>query len=96
MSLASEGDVPRSPCIVFRLLQVVPQYPVLSNGRTGSGFGGDQGYQCRGQRALRESEDSSGVEKAWFKDKPEHYCQNHAEEQYEGEVFQKIPLHHRL
>ena len=30
MSLASEGDVPRSPCIVFRLLQVVPQYPVLS------------------------------------------------------------------
>jgi hypothetical protein len=64
MSLASEGEVLLSLFFVIRLLQVVSQYNRLSNGCTESGFGGDQGYPCRGQTALRQSADSSGIEKA--------------------------------
>jgi hypothetical protein len=88
--------VPRSPDFVIRLLQVVSQYNRPSNGCSGSGFGGDQGYPCLSQRDLRQPADSSGIEKTRIYDKPEHYCQNHAEEPYQGEVFLKILMHHRL
>jgi hypothetical protein len=34
--------------------------------------------------ALRQSADSKGVEEAWFYEKPEHGCENHAEEPNQG------------
>jgi hypothetical protein len=88
--------VPHSLGFVIRLLQVVPQYHGPSNRSTGSGIVGGQGYPCLSQRELRQPADSSGIEKARIYDKPEHYCQNHVEEPYQGEVFQKIPLHYGL